>query len=60
MPPSAPSGTAEYADYKSVDGKLLGFEKWGSNWEPSLGEVLQPFELTVYPSTDRPATLDDE
>ncbi|MFE6646272.1 DUF4178 domain-containing protein [Nocardioides sp. NPDC057772] len=57
---TAPSGTAEYADYKSVDGKLLGFEKWGNNWEPSLGEVLQPFELTVYPSSDRPATLGDE
>lgn len=50
-------GTVEYADYKSVDGGLLGFEKWGAGWLPSIGEVLQPWELTVYPSTDRPATL---
>lgn len=54
---TSPSGTVEYADYKSVDGKLLGFEKFGSSWEPALGETLHPWELTVYPSTDRPATL---
>ncbi len=54
---TTPSGTVEYADYKSVDGKLLGFEKFGTGWEPSLGEVLHPWELTVFPSTDRPATL---
>ena len=54
---TAPSGTCDYADYKSVDGRLLGFEKWGSSWEISLGEVLQPWELTVYPGTDRPASL---
>jgi hypothetical protein len=54
---TAPSGTADYADYKSADGRLLGFEKWGSSWEISLGEALQPWELTVYPATDRPASL---
>lgn len=52
---TAPSGQAEYADYRSSDGKLLGFEKFGSSWEASLGEVLQPFELTVFPGSDRPA-----
>lgn len=50
-------GQVEYADYESVDGRLLGFEKWGTSWEPALGEKLQPWELTVYPSTDRPAQL---
>lgn len=54
---TAPNGTVDYADYKSVDGQLLGFEKFGSSWEPSLGEELQPWELTVFPSTDRPTTL---
>jgi len=54
---TSPTGSVEYADYKSVDGKLLGFEKFGSGWEPSLGETLHPWELTVFPSTDRPATL---
>lgn len=54
---TAPSGTVEYADYKSVDGRLLGFERYGSGWEAALGEVVQPWELTVFPGTDRPATL---
>lgn len=54
---TSPSGSVDYADYKSVDGKLLGFERFGTGWEPSLGEVVQPWELTVFPSTDRPATL---
>ena len=54
---TAPSGTVAYADYAGPDGALLGFERWGSNWEPALGETLQPWELTVYPSTDRPAQL---
>jgi hypothetical protein len=54
---TAPSGTVDYADYKSVEGHLLGFERWGTAWQPSLGEVLQPWELTVFPSTDRPASL---
>jgi hypothetical protein len=54
---TAPQGTAEYADYASADGKhLLGFEKFGSTWEASLGEPLQPWELTVYPGSDGPAT----
>lgn len=52
-----PSGSVKYADYKSVDGKLLGFENYGTRWEPALGEVLQPWELTVFPSTDRHGTL---
>lgn len=47
-------GAAEYADYQSKDGKLLGFERYGSHWEASLGEVLEPWELTVYPGSDRP------
>jgi hypothetical protein len=51
---TAPSGEVGYADYRSQDGRLLGFEKFGSSWEPSLGEVLQPFELTVFPGSDRP------
>lgn len=50
---TAPSGNVDYADYKSKDGKLLGFEKFGSSWEASVGEVLQPFELTVFPGSDR-------
>jgi|SRR5690625_1182250 len=54
---TAANGTAQYVDYKSVDGKLLGFEQWGSSWEVSVGEVVQPWELTVYPGTDRPASL---
>ncbi len=52
----APQGTAEYADYASADGtQLLGFEKFGSTWEASLGQPLQPWELTVYPGSDGPA-----
>lgn len=54
---TAPTGTVKYADYKSVDGRLLGFENFGGRWEASLGEVLQPWELTVFPSTDRPGSL---
>ncbi|HEY1133245.1 MAG TPA: DUF4178 domain-containing protein [Nocardioides sp.] len=53
---TAPQGTAGYADYASADGKhLLGFEKFGSTWEASLGEPVQPWELTVYPGSDGPA-----
>lgn len=51
---TAPTGRMEYADYKSADGKLLGFEKFGSGWEVAVGEVVQPWELTVYPASDRP------
>lgn len=51
---TAQEGTAEYADYRSKDGKLLGFERFGTHWEVSLGEVLKPWELTVYPGSDRP------
>nr|WP_246280505.1 DUF4178 domain-containing protein [Nocardioides daedukensis] len=50
---TAPSGQIDYADYRSNDGKLLGFEKFGSSWEASVGEMLQPFELTVFPGSDR-------
>ena len=52
----ASEGTAEYADYRSKDGRLLGFERFGSHWEVSLGEPLHSWELTVYPGSDRPAT----
>ncbi|HET7328565.1 MAG TPA: DUF4178 domain-containing protein [Nocardioidaceae bacterium] len=51
---TAAEGSAEYADYRSKDGKLLGFERFGTHWEVSLGEVLQPWEITVYPGSDRP------
>ncbi|MFW6772813.1 DUF4178 domain-containing protein [Nocardioides sp. CPCC 205120] len=52
---TAPQGTAEYVDYASADGKqLLGFENFGGSWEASLGEPLQPWELTVYPGSDEP------
>lgn len=54
---TAESGSCRYADYKSADGKLLGFENYGGRWEASLGETLQPWELTVFPSTDRPGSL---
>lgn len=50
---TAPEGSAEYADYRSKDGKLLGFERFGTHWEVSLGEVLKSWELTVYPGSDR-------
>src|SRR3546814_1349600 len=50
---TAPSGEIDYAEYKSNDGKLLGFEKFGSSWEASIGEMLQPFELNEFPGSDR-------
>lgn len=54
---TAPQGTVRYADYASADGKhLLGFENFGSRWEASLGEPLQPWELIVYPGSDEPTT----
>lgn len=52
---TAPSGTCRYADYRSADGRLLGFENFGARWEASLGERVEPFELTVFPGSDRPA-----
>lgn len=51
---TAPSGSCSYADYEAASGKLLGFENFGGSWEPALGERVQPWELTVYPATDRP------
>ncbi|MEI5673194.1 MULTISPECIES: DUF4178 domain-containing protein [unclassified Nocardioides] len=54
---TAATGTMRYADYRAVDGRLLGFENFGSRWEASLGAVVQPWELTVFPSTDRKGTL---
>lgn len=54
---TAPSGSMQYADYASKDGDLLGFENFGGSWEASLGESIQPWELTVLPSTERKGHL---
>lgn len=54
---TAPEGELRYADYRSVDGRLLGFENFGGRWEAALGEDLQPWELTVFGLTDRKGTL---
>jgi hypothetical protein len=42
-----------FVDYAS-DGRsaLLGFEQWAPNspWEISIGRIMSPGELTVYPA----------
>lgn len=54
---TTPTGQMRYADYRSNDGTLLGFENFGGSWEASIGEKLIPWELTVLPSTDRKGSL---
>ncbi|GHE07925.1 DUF4178 domain-containing protein [Klenkia taihuensis] len=48
---TAPSGTVDYADYRTRDGLgLLAFERWADtqSWEVSTGRRVTPAELTVY------------
>jgi uncharacterized protein DUF4178 len=47
---TAATGTAEYVDYAS-DERRLGFERYGDSgaWEVSVGEVLSPYAVDVYP-----------
>jgi hypothetical protein len=49
---TAPSGTASYADYRAGDGALLSFERFGTDWEVSVGTEVNPAGIVVYPSED--------
>lgn len=42
-----PRGSAEWVDYGADDGKLLGCERFGGDWEVHVGEVVEPSELTT-------------
>lgn len=48
-----PAGDVDFVDYADAgDTSLLGFERWAPTmpWEISLGRVVSPGELTVYPA----------
>jgi hypothetical protein len=48
-----PSGTVDYADYKTADGTgMIAFERWAAtqSWEVSTGRSISRGELTVYHS----------
>lgn len=46
---TAPSGRAEYADYRADGGRLAAFERFGGGgWEAAVGRTVSPGELTVY------------
>jgi hypothetical protein len=48
-----PAGDVDFVDYADAgETSLLGFERWAPTmpWEVSLGRVVSPGELTVYPA----------
>lgn len=48
---TGPAGRVEYYDYASGS-RRLAFERWGSgSWEVSVGEVIPPAALDLYPSS---------
>ena len=49
---TAPQGSAAYADYESSDGRVLSFERFGEQWEASVGTHVLPAALDVYPVSD--------
>ena len=49
---TAPQGTASYADYEAGDGRLLSFERFGEQWEASVGTRVLPAALDVFPVSD--------
>lgn len=46
---TAPSGTAAYADYQASSGEQLSFERFGTQWEVSIGHTVLPRAVTVFP-----------
>lgn len=46
------SGEMTYVDYTGPNGRLLTLEQFGSGapWEVSLGEIIQPGEVIIYPA----------
>ncbi|MDO5097657.1 MAG: DUF4178 domain-containing protein [Corynebacterium sp.] len=46
------SGEMTYVDYAGPNGRLLTLEQFGPDapWEVSLGEIIQPGEVVIYPA----------
>lgn len=43
---------AEYWDFESDSGKLLSVERWASETEVSLGQVIEPYQLSLLPGDE--------
>ncbi len=48
---TAPSGTARYIDYHGPGEERLSFERFGEQWEVSVGHSVLPRVLDVFPRT---------
>ncbi len=49
---TAPSGTSRYVDYHGPDDRRLSFERFGEQWEVSVGHTVLPRALDVFPRTE--------
>jgi hypothetical protein len=49
---TAPSGTSRYVDYHGPDDRRLSFERFGEQWEVSVGQTVLPRALDVFPRTE--------
>ncbi len=48
---TAPSGTSRYIDYHGPGEERLSFERFGEQWEVSVGHSVLPRVLDVFPRT---------
>ncbi len=46
---AAPSGTSRYVDYRGPGDERLSFERFGEQWEVSVGHTVLPRVLDVFP-----------